>query len=77
MIVATAQEFLALVWLEAILLSGMLVSATEMLRSVRSNRINPTRRITRAITVTSLFTSTPSLESIIHHEVILVRFISE
>jgi hypothetical protein len=59
-VIAIAQELLALLWLVVILLLGMRVSATEVLRSVRPNRINPTRRIAGLNIMTSSSTSTPS-----------------
>jgi hypothetical protein len=55
-IVALAEELLASVWPVVILLSGILASATEMLRSVRPNRISPANRIARIIKAVSPFT---------------------
>jgi hypothetical protein len=59
-IVALAEELPLLVTLLATSLLGMLVSATEMPISLKLNRTNPTRRIARVTTMTSLFTSTSS-----------------
>jgi len=59
-IVALAEELLALVTLLVPLFSGMLVSAIEMLVSLKPSRTNPIRRIAGATIVTSLFTLTLS-----------------
>jgi len=58
--VALAEELLALLIVLVTSLSGMLVSATEMSVSFKPSRTNPTRRIARVATVNSLFTSNPS-----------------
>ena len=56
--VAVAEELLLTLLVTSLL--GMLVSAIEIAVSLSPNRTNPTRRIARVTTVTSLFTSTPS-----------------
>ena len=58
--VALAEELLALLPLLVTSLSGMLVSAIEMRVSLMPSRTNPIRRIARMITKNGLFTSTPS-----------------
>ena len=59
-IVALAEELLALVWLVIVSLSGTLVSATEMPVSLKPSKTNTNRRITKVIKKISLFTSTSS-----------------
>jgi len=58
--VALADELLALPTLLAASLLGMLVSATEVSVSPKPSRTNPARRIAGMTIVTSLFTSTHS-----------------
>lgn len=53
-IVALAEELLALLILLVASLRGTPVSAIEMRVSLKPSRINPTRRIARVTTVTSL-----------------------
>ena len=58
--VALAEELLALLIRLATSLSGTLVSAIEMAVSLRPNRINPMSIFARMTTKNSLFTSTSS-----------------
>jgi hypothetical protein len=61
-IVALAEELLALLILLVTLLSEMLASATEMSVSVMPSRTNAIKRIARMTIMINLFTSTLLIE---------------